>query len=146
MGIFGPSGGGGGSIDRGFQKIDAVDHVVVAIGSSKSGNFVAGIEFHYQSETLARFGGSGTVSDAKLFNLNPDEYIAGISGQCGAFVDSVRIMTRNSVTGMERSSDLFGGQGGPNEYIYFVEQGNSITGLWGRAGAGIDAIGVYTAK
>ncbi len=82
-----------------------------------------------------RHGGSG----GKLtnFRLDTGEYIIGISGRCGDRIDSLRIHTN------KRTSSLFGGKGGDQEYRIDVPMGNQVTGLAGRAGNYIDAIGLF---
>ena len=82
----------------------------------------------------ARHGGGGGRDAA--FRLEPGEYIVGISGRCGTYVDSIRIHTNR------RTSQLFGGRGGDRDYRVDVPDGNQVTGFMGRSGAYLDAIGL----
>ena len=70
------------------------------------------------------------------FYLDEDEYLIGISGRCGWYVDSVRFHTN------KRVSDLFGGAGGEHEYALMAASGEEIAGLFGRCDWYIDALGV----
>jgi hypothetical protein len=82
----------------------------------------------------ARHGGNG--GRAGSFRLDPGEYIVGLSGRCGEYVDSLRIHTNR------RTSELFGGRGGDREYQIDVPDGNQATGFMGRSGEYLDAIGL----
>jgi hypothetical protein len=84
-----------------------------------------------------RHGGSGgTVTS---FRLGADEYITGISGRSGDYIDSLRIHTNR------RESPLFGGSGGNRDFRIVVPEGNQAVGFVGRAGDYIDAVGLaYT--
>jgi len=84
-----------------------------------------------------RHGGSGGRTE--VFRLDPDEYITGISGRSGDYIDSLRIHTN------KRASQLFGGRGGNRDYRIDVPPGNMGVGFIGRAGDYVDAVGlVYT--
>ncbi|HOU39995.1 MAG TPA: jacalin-like lectin [Promineifilum sp.] len=70
------------------------------------------------------------------FYLDEDEYLTGISGRCGWYVDSVRFHTN------KRVSDLFGGEGGEREYTLLASPGEEVAGLFGRCDWYIDALGL----
>jgi hypothetical protein len=88
-------------------------------------------------EFPAHGGGGGEV---RVFLLDEGEYITGISGRCGEFVDSIRIHTN------KQTSALYGGTGGPTEYHYEAPQGTEVVGFYGRAAQYVDAIGVVLRK
>lgn len=71
-----------------------------------------------------------------VFYLDPDEYLTGISGRCGWYLDSIRFHTS------KRESDLFGGAGGEQEYRLIAPPGYEVVGLLGRADWYIDALGL----
>ncbi len=81
-------------------------------------------------------GGSGT-----MFYLDGDEYITGIWGRTGNYVDSLHIETNKHRPGL-----WFGGNGGSFDYNYVVSPGDEIIGFQGRSGDYLDAIGVLTRK
>ena len=81
-----------------------------------------------------RHGGSG--GRESVFRLDSDEYIVGLSGRYGDTVDSLRIHTT------QRTTQLFGGQGGSRDYRIDVPVQNEAVGFAGRAGDSLDAIGL----
>ncbi|MBZ5643390.1 MAG: hypothetical protein LAO19_11565 [Acidobacteriia bacterium] len=86
----------------------------------------------------ARHGGDGGRGIS--FRLDQGEYIVGISGRYGQYVDSVRIRTN------KRTSEVFGGRGGEREFRIDVPDDSQATGFIGRAGEYLDAIGLAYAK
>ncbi len=83
-------------------------------------------------------GGRGGRLD--VFRLDSGEYITGISGRCGTYIDSLRIHTNR------RTSQLFGGRGGSRDFVVEVPSGTQAIGFTGRAGDYLDAVGlVYAA-
>jgi hypothetical protein len=89
--------------------------------------------------TGPRRGGSG--GRLNVFHLDADEYIAGISGRTGKYVDSIQFHTN------KRSSPLFGGRGGDREYRIEIPAGYQAVGFAGRADQYVDAVGLtYVAR
>lgn len=84
--------------------------------------------------SLPPIGGLGGAHHA--FELEPDEYLTGISGRYGWYVDAVRFQTN------KRESPFFGGEGGIHEFEFKAPAGYEIVGLFGRAAWYIDALGV----
>jgi hypothetical protein len=76
------------------------------------------------------------LGESHLVRLAADEFIIGISGQFSTQVDSIRIHTNKQV------SPLLGGDGGGGAYTYEAPSGSEIGGFYGRAGDGLNAIGV----
>jgi hypothetical protein len=89
------------------------------------------------TRTGAKHGGSG--GNLSTFRLDPDEYITGLSGRYGKYVDSVRIHTNR------RTSDVFGGRGGSRDLRVDVPSGYQGIGFAGRAGLYLDAVGLVYA-
>jgi hypothetical protein len=83
-------------------------------------------------------GGSG--GNSNTFRLETDEYITGISGRYGEYIDSLRIHTN------KRTSPLLGGSGGPQDFRIDVPSGNQAIGFTGRSGQYLDAIGLSYAS
>ena len=76
--------------------------------------------------------------DRSLFRLDPGDVISKITGFSHDFVTSVRIGLQSG-----RDSGLLGGSVGINDFEYDGGR-QQIVGLWGRTGAWIDAIGIYS--
>jgi predicted flap endonuclease-1-like 5' DNA nuclease len=83
---------------------------------------------------MAHLGGRGGLHHT--VTLEADEYLTGVSGRCGHFIDSIRIHTNKRVT------DSYGGRGGEEEYRFEAAANGEIVGLVGRAGWFIDQLGV----
>jgi hypothetical protein len=142
--IDGTSGGDGGDpfTDTGAGNaaltISLPDTTRVRGVIIQSGNYVDGIQLVYilrgQTVSWGYHGGAG--GDHHEFWLDSDEYITGIEGRSGAFVDSLIIHTN------KRSSPQYGGDGGANAYSYDVPPKFHVMGFWGRSGDYIDSIGI----
>jgi hypothetical protein len=105
----------------------------------RSGDHVDSVQMVFiladgRSVTSPRHGGSG--GGLSVFRLNPGEYIMGLSGRYGDYVDSIQIHTN------QRTSPLFGGRGGARDFQIEVPAGNQVVGFTGRAGDYLDAIGM----
>jgi hypothetical protein len=137
--ILGPSGGTGGV---GFTD-EITDRIPVKEVNIWTGSVVNGINIVH-SDRAGRYFATHRYGSAQgtkhTFTLQADEYIIGISGRYGTFVDSIIIHTNR------RMSRSFGGPGGSAEYIYEAPAGYEVAGFCGREGEGegavIDAIGV----
>ena len=81
-----------------------------------------------------RYGGSG--GRQRIFRLDSDEYITGISGRYSTIVHSLQIRTN------KKTSPLYGGTGGSNAFQIDVPSGSQAVGFAGRAGSNVDAIGL----
>ena len=81
-----------------------------------------------------RYGGSG--GRQRVFRLDADEYVTGISGRYGDMIHSLRIHTN------KKSSPLYGGPGGSRNFSIEVPTGSQAVGFVGRAGQYLDAIGL----
>ncbi len=126
--------GGGAFVDGDIPEEARIVEVRV-----HAGEYVDSVQMIYNLPNgrpleAAKHGGGG--GHATSFRLEPGEYIVGISGRCGTYVDSLRIHTNR------RTSQLFGGGGGDREFRIEVPEGNQATGFTGRAGEYVDAIGL----
>jgi hypothetical protein len=106
-----------------------------------SAKFIDAIQIAYVNAKgnmvyLPKIGGLG--GNQRVFVLDDEEYITGISGRCGWYIDSLRIHTNRGV------SDTFGGDGGTDEYRYNVPKKNEFAGFFGRADWHLDAIGIIS--
>jgi hypothetical protein len=81
-----------------------------------------------------KHGGSG--GRESILRIDSDEYIVGISGRFGNYIDSIQFHTN------KRSSEVFGGTGGRQDYAINVANDHQAAGFVGRAGAYLDAIGL----
>ncbi len=104
-----------------------------------SGDWVDAVQIIYilqDGRTLEspRYGGSN--GDRRVFRIDSDEYIVGVSGRYGRYIDSLRIHTN------KRTSPVFGGRGGDRAYNIELPSGNYAVGFIGRAGNYLDAIGL----
>ena len=81
-----------------------------------------------------RHGGSGGRLD--VFRLEQGEYVTGISGRYGEYLDSLRIQTNR------RTSPQFGGRGGDRDFRTDIPPGTQAVGFAGRAGDYVDALGL----
>jgi hypothetical protein len=104
-----------------------------------SGDFVDRIQFVYTLSNGNIFEGEihgGNGGRREVFQLANGEYITGISGRYGDYIDSIRIHTNR------RTSPVFGGRGGNRDFRIDVPSGNQAIGLKGRSGKFLDAIGL----
>lgn len=87
-----------------------------------------------RTQLSARHGGPGGRQN--VFRLDSDEYIVGISGRYGKYIDALQIHTN------KRTSPLYGGRGGDYDFRIDVPSGNYAVGFAGRSGDYLDAVGL----
>lgn len=129
-------GGGGGSAfsDRRIPLEARISAVYVW-----SGKYIDRIQLVYTLRDGRRIEGEahgGRGGSRQVFNLDADEYITGISGRYGDYIDMLRIRTN------KRTSPQFGGSGGGRNFNITIPSGNFAVGLTGRAGGYLDSIGL----
>jgi predicted flap endonuclease-1-like 5' DNA nuclease len=78
----------------------------------------------------------GLGGNHHVFYLDDDEFLIGLSGRCGWYVDGLRFHTN------KRVSDLYGGQGGERDFALMAPPEYEISGLFGRSDWYVDALGV----
>ncbi|HEY6327796.1 MAG TPA: jacalin-like lectin [Blastocatellia bacterium] len=106
----------------------------------RHGSFVDYLQADYTTEdgttiSMPGHGGDGGAVDS--FVLEPGEYLTGIRGRCGQFVNSITFLTNR------RKSGVYGGaQRGPNHFEYTAPEGFEIIGFWGGSAKYVDRIGV----
>jgi len=105
----------------------------------RSGEYVDSVQLvHMLSDGSvvmgAQHGGEGGA--LSVFHLDADEYLIGISGRTGSYIDSIQFQTN------KRTSPTFGGHGGGRDFHVDVPAHCQVMGLTGRAGEYLDAIGL----
>lgn len=135
---LGPSGGDGG--------LPIVDYVIPAgarISEVKvtSGWYVDSIQIAYTdaagaAHALPGFGGNGLQEHR--FILEPGEYLVGVSGRSGRYVDSIVFHTNLRV------SPSYGGDSGENTFAFLAPENSEVVGFFGQADWYVDAIGIVT--
>lgn len=134
--VLGPSGGNGG---HEFHDYTIPAGATLREIHVNAGLFVDGLQFVYQEAggalvEMAHLGGRGGLHHT--ITLDADEYLTGVSGRCGRYIDSIRFHTN------KRTTDSYGGHGGEDEYRYEAAAGSEVAGLAGRADWFIDQLGV----
>jgi hypothetical protein len=131
----GPVGGDGGTefADQALPEGARVVGVKV-----RQGSWIDGIELIYRTaegkeEGLGWHGGDG--GEDKMFRLEEGEYITGMTGKFGTYIDSVAIVTN------KRISESYGGDGGDDIFDLRSSCGE-VTGFFGRSSRFLDRIGV----
>ena len=136
MAEISPVGGSGGRLLK--DPVDGVEKVIAVLISS--GILVDFLQLMvYQNGTpqvLVNHGGDG--GHFTPFILANDEYLTGITGRYGMYINSITLHTN------ARTSRRFGGNGGEREYSIHANAGEQIVGLWCRADTYVDAIGAIT--
>jgi hypothetical protein len=72
----------------------------------------------------------------EMLTLEPGEYITGISGKSGFYIDRLTIHTNR------RDFGPYGGSGGSDDFKLVAGQGKEVCGFHGRSGEYIDALGI----
>lgn len=85
------------------------------------------------NSSLPRAGAGGGIHH--VFFLGEDEYLRGISGRCGWYIDSIQFHTN------KRSSHVYGGIGGEQDFYFHAQEGEEIVGIFGREGWYVDTLG-----
>lgn len=134
---LGPAGGTGGKRFEGYSIPDGARVTAVHIYTDWVIDAL-GFDFVLADGTagsLPPIGGLG--GQHFMFQLQDGEYLTGISGLYGWYVDAIRFHTN------QRTSELFGGEGGIYDFEFKAPDGYEVTGLFGRADWYIDAIGLF---
>src|SRR5713226_3088668 len=105
----------------------------------RSGDHVDSVQLVYMlsdGHALMGLQHGGVGGELSVFHLDADEYLVGISGRSGSYIDSIRFQTN------KRTSPTFGGSGGSRDFRVDVPANAQVTGLAGRAGKYLDAVGL----
>lgn len=132
----------GGSGGNAFQDSSIPANARVSEVIVSAGTFIDAVQLVYgtpdgRTVTSDLHGGSGGTRNT--FRLGPDEYLIGISGRYGRNIDSLRLHTN------KRTSPVYGGSGGANDFRIEIPSGNQVVGFIGRSGRLVDAIGLLYA-
>jgi predicted flap endonuclease-1-like 5' DNA nuclease len=134
--VLGPSGGNGG---HAFEDYTIPPGAKVQEIRVNAGFYVDGLQLICVDPAGAVIelphlgGGSGF---RHTITLEAGEYLTGISGRSGRYIDSIRFHTNKRVT------DSIGGRGGENEYHFEAAANAEVAGLFGRADWYMDQLGV----
>src|SRR5262245_5663656 len=110
--VLGPSGGNGGQAFEGYAIPTGAKIQEIRVNA---GLYVDGLQLICVDATgkvieLPHLGGKGGFHHT--ITLDADEYLTGISGRSGRYIDSICFHTN------KRTTDSVGGHGGENEYHY----------------------------
>ena len=105
--------------------------------------YIDAIQFGYLDDKgeialLPKVGGDGGF--AYQFVLDEDEYLTGICGRYGWYIDQLCFHTN------KRKSETFGGKGGITEFSIKAPANHEVIGLFGRKEWYLDAIGIISRK
>ena len=137
---LGPSGGDSGLPIEGYVIPAGARISEVQV---TSGWFVDSIRIVYTAadgtrHALPGFGGNG--EQAHHFLLEPGEYLVGISGRSGDYVDNIVFHTNLRV------SPSYGGDSGETPFSFLAPEDSEVVGFFGRADWYVDAIGIVTRR
>ncbi len=134
--VLGPSGGNGGHAFEGYTIPDGakVQEIRVNAGFYVDGLQLTCVDAGGTVIELSHLGGGSGFRHT--ITLDADEYLTGISGRSGRYIDSIRFHTNKRVT------DSIGGRGGENEYHFEAAANGEVAGLFGRADWYMDSLGV----
>jgi hypothetical protein len=135
----GPAGGEGGTEFTDEAPPRGARVVGVRV---RHGRWIDGIELidktaDGQEQGLGWHGGEG--GEEETFRLEEGEYITGITGKAGTYIDSLRIVTNR------RTSKTYGGDGGDNTFD-LRSSSREVAGFFGRSGPYLDQIGILVRK
>jgi predicted flap endonuclease-1-like 5' DNA nuclease len=134
--VLGPSGGNGGHEFDGYTIPAGGKVHEIRVNA---GLYVDGLQLVYVGADgavteLPHLGGRGGLHHT--FTLDADEYLTGISGRSGRYIDSIRFHTN------KRTSDKIGGAGGEDEFHFEAAANSEVAGFFGRADWFVDKLGV----
>ena len=134
--VLGPSGGNGG---HAFEDYAIPEGAKVKEIRVNAGFYVDGLQLICVDDAgtavgLPHLGGKSGFRHT--ITLDADEYLTGISGRSGRYIDSIRFHTNKRVT------DSIGGRGGENEYHFEAAANGEVAGFFGRADWYMDQLGV----
>ena len=135
---LGPAGGKGGDAFADYLVPEGGRITAVHVYANR---YVDALQLEYATESgetglLPRIGGLG--GELTIFALEEGEWIIGISGEAGWYIDALIIHTNR------RKSPTFGGSQGTQEFAFLAPQGSAVAGFFGRADWYVDALGIYT--
>ena len=134
--VLGPTGGNGGHAfeDYAIPAGAKVQEIRVNAGFYVDGLQLICVDAMGAVVELPHLGGMSGFRHT--ITLDADEYLTGISGRSGRYIDSIRFHTNKRVT------DSIGGRGGENEYHFEAAANGEVASLFGRADWYMDQLGV----
>src|SRR6266403_1272334 len=141
---FGPSGGVGGSPYTAGMPTSGGPWKITGV-QGRSGSRIDQIEILWSSQTGGtqssdQFGGDG--GSPFQFSIPSADYLTQIIGSVGTTDSSVRLYSLQFVTKAGVKSAVYG-KAGPGNFNYQCPSGYQITGVFGRSGSAVDALGIY---
>lgn len=133
---LGPAGGNGG---KPFERYNIPDGARLTAIHVYTEWVINAIRFDYIDADGAAGGRppiGGLGGEHHVFYLDEDEYVTGINGRAGWYIDSIQFRTN------KRRSPLYGGSGGDRDYSFDAPAGYEVAGLFGRSDWYIDSLGV----
>jgi hypothetical protein len=135
--MVGPSGGTGGSPFKDPWLTEIAPQIIQII--TYAGDWINSIQFEWAGRQGQVWGGNGqnggTGGTLNSVQFQPGEYIKRLYGSYGEYVNCIFIQTN-------LSAYTLGGKRGGREFDYMAFPNQKIVGLWGCAGAYLDAVGV----
>ncbi|KAM0839775.1 hypothetical protein ACQ4PT_060101 [Festuca glaucescens] len=128
-------GNGGFAKDMAVRESLRLESITI-----KSGSYVYSLAFTYvdnhgKRRTEGPWGGS--EGNTQTIKLGPKEFVKEVSGTIDNVVSSLVLVTNVKTYGPF-------GQGQGQQFVQTAPENTCVVGFFGRSGAAIDAIGVYT--
>jgi hypothetical protein len=129
----------GGSGGTAFADVEVPNNARILQVSVFFGRLIDAVQMQYmlpngQIMMGRRHGGPG--GQERIFRIDSDEFITGISGRYDQQIDSIQFHTN------KRSSEIYGGTGGRQDFALNVADGYQAIGFVGRSGTYLDAVGL----
>ncbi len=131
-------GGAGGNDFRDYIPPGNARIKVIHIFTNE---YIDALQFGYLDDKgeialLPKIGGDGGF--AYQFVLDEDEYLTGICGRYGWYIDRLCFYTN------KRKSETFGGKGGVTKFSLMAPKNHEVIGLFGRQEWYLDAVGIIS--
>lgn len=133
---IGPTGGNGG---QPFDNYDIPEGARLTAIHVFTEWVINALQFDFVNSdgtSASRPPVGGLGGEHHVFYLDNDEYLTGISGRSGWYIDSIRFHTN------KRVSPTFGGVGGERDFAFEAPAEFEVGGFFGRSAWYIDALGV----
>jgi hypothetical protein len=142
--VFGPSGGVGGNPYSAPMPTSGNAPWSISGVQGRSGSRIDQVEIVWSSkggsQSSDQFGGNG--GNPFTFNIANGDYLTLISGSVGVNNGSVLLFSLQFFTQQGNKSPVFG-SATSTPFNFQAPPGYQISGIFGRSGSGVDALGVY---
>nr|WGG26897.1 mannose-binding lectin [Convolvulus arvensis] len=141
--ISGPWGNNGGNFWS-FRPVNKINQIVITYSA---GNNPIALTFSATkadgSKDTITVGGAGpdSITGTDTVDIGADEYVTGISGTFGIYLDNNVLRSIKFITNLKAYGPYGPNVGTPFSSVNVV--GNEIVGFLGRSGYYVDAIGTY---